>query len=407
MRSLFFLTLLLTLLHPAWGRKKLPILRSGSEQLSIREGRFFYKDIWGVSSKARPDVFTANRFAGTQRIVFYSDRDSLAFVVKPGRTYDFVVLLNGTDSAFTRLSTRAGAQPSLTPKLVYTSSRHKGAGPDTLRFRLDKNFYIHLPGKVNGSDSLDFLFDTGAGAVVVTSSLLKTKVKATLDGSVTNAGADGIGQVQTSSGNKLEVGGLTWQNASFLAINYQGFAFDAVLGWVAFENKVVEINYEKRWLIVRDAPGREAAEYARVDMKMLGGIPYVKCALTANGRQSEGWFDLDTGSDGGLLIGQQFAAAGGLTHGLQRTGSAESRGSAGAVFRQNIYVLPTFKMGPYELYQLPLAINEADPATGSPAENVGSGILKRFNWILDFRNNVAYCKPNKFLYAPVSESVAR
>jgi predicted aspartyl protease len=211
------------LLHPAWGQKKMPILRSGSKQLSIKEGNFFYKDIWGVSSEARPDVFTANRFSGRQRIVFYSDRDSLAFVVKPGCTYDFVVLLNGTDSAFTRLSTQAGAQPSLTPKLVYTSRRHKGAGADTLRFRLDKNFCIHLPGKVNGSDTLDFLFDTGAGAIVVTSSLLKTKVKATLDGSTTNAGTDGSGQVQTSSGNKLEIGGLTWHNASFLAIDYKGF----------------------------------------------------------------------------------------------------------------------------------------------------------------------------------------
>lgn len=404
MKSLAFLALLLMLLHPVWAQKKLPVLRSGSTKLSIKEGNFLYRDVWGVSSKTKPDVFTANQFSGKQRIVFYSDYDSLAFIVKPGHTYDFVVLVNATDSAFTQLSTQVGAKPTLIPKMVYTSKRHKGAGADTLAFRLDKKFFIHLRGKVNGSDSLDFLFDTGAGAVVVTSSLLETKVKATLNGSTTNVGTDGSGQVQTSSGNKLEIGGLTWQNASLLAIDYRGFPFDAVLGWVAFENKVVGIDYEKCRLIVSDALGSETAEYARVDMKLLNGIPYVKCALAANGRQTEGWFDLDTGSDGGLLIGQQFAASSGLARGLKRIGSAKTKGSAGGVLQQRICVLPTFKIGAYELYELPLAINEADPVGGVAAENIGSRVLKRFNWILDFKNNVAYCKPNKLLYAPLSES---
>lgn len=407
MKRLSFLALLLLLLHPAWAQKKLPVLRSGSTTLSVKEGNFLYRDVWEVSTKTKPDVFTANRFLGKQRIVFYSDQDSLVLSVKPGRTYDFVVLVNGADSAFTQVSTRAGAKPTLTPKLVYTSKRHKGAGADTLAFRLDKKFFIHLQGKVNGSDSLDFLFDTGAGAVVIGSSLLETKVRAALNGSTTNVGTDGSGQVKTSSGNKLEIGDLTWQNASLLAIDYKGFPFDAVLGWVAFENKVVAIDYEKRQLIVSDAPSSEMAEYARVDLKLLNGIPYVKCALAANGRQTEGWFDLDTGSDGGLLIGQQFAASSGLARGLKRIGSAETRGSSGGVVKQRICVLPTFRIGTYELYELPLAINEADPVGGVAAENMGSQVLKRFNWILDFKHNVAYCKPNKWLYAPLPESSAR
>lgn len=404
MKSILIFFLLFTLLHPVWGQKRFPVLRSTSTSLSIREGRSFYKNVWDISTKTKPDIFTANRFTGSQRIIFYSDRDSLAFLVRPGRTYDFVVLLNATDSAYTRISTRSGTKPTLTPKLIYSSSRHEGVGVDTLLFSLDKNFFIHLKGKINGSDSLDFLFDTGAGAVVVTSSLLTTKVKAKLDGSTANIGTDGSSQVQTSSGNRLEIGGLTWQNASFVAIDYKGFPFDAVLGWVAFENKVVEIDYERRWLLVRDAVG-DAPGYSRADLKLLNGIPYIKCLLAANGRQTEGWFDLDTGSDGGLLIGQKFAIAGDLTHGLKRIGSAETRGSTGGTFKQNIYALPTFKVGSYELYQLPVAINETDPTGAVLTENLGSKILRRFNWIIDFRNSTAYCKPNKFLYAPLSESV--
>jgi len=401
MKSLYILAFLVALWHPTWGQQKLPVLRATSNKLSIREGAAFYQSVWSVSPPDRPDVFTAAPFTGKQRIVFYSDQDSLAFVVRPGRTYDFVVLLNATDSAYTRISTRAGSRPTLKPKLVFNSSRHKGSGSDTLRFRLDKRSFIHLPGRINGSDTLDFLFDTGAGAVVVTSSLLGTRVKANVEGSVTNTGADGRSQVQTSSGNKLQIGALTWPNASLLAIDYKGFPFDAVLGWVAFENKVVEIDYERRWLLVRDAVA-DVAAYLPVNLQVRNGIPYIECLLTGNGQQRAGWFDFDTGSDGGIATSQQFAAAGRpFTQGLTRVGSAEARGSAGGAFKQSLYALPVLKIGAYELYQLPVAINDMDPAGAAPAENLGSEVLRRFNWVLDFKNQRAYCKPNKFLYAPL------
>lgn len=390
-----------TLCCPAWGQKKLPVLRASSPKLSIREGDSFYPSVWNVSPKDKPDVFSANPFTGKQRLVFYSDQDSLAVVMRPGRTYDFVVLLNATDSAYTRISTRAGTKPTLKPKLRFYSSRPKGRGADTLRFRLDQRGFMHLPGRINGSDTLDFLFDTGAGALVVTSSLLGTRLKARLDGSVTNTGIDGSSQVQTSSGNTLAIGALTWPNASFLAIDYKGFPFDAVLGWVAFENKVVELDYERHWLVVRDAVG-DVADYAPVNMQLRNGIPYIECLLTNKGQQRAGWFDFDTGSDGGLALGQQFATAGGnLLQGLARLGAASVRGSTGGTFTQSRYALPTLKLGTYELYQLPVAVNDTDPAGAALTENIGSEVLRRFNWVLDFKTQRAYCKPNTFLYAPL------
>ncbi len=62
--------------------------------------------------------------------------------------------------------------------------------------------------------------------------------------------------------------------------------------------------------------------------------------------------------------------------------------------------LPKLKIGSYELYELPLYVNEQDPAGGATAENIGSNILKRFNLLLDFQANRAYLKPNRYLYSP-------
>ena len=391
----------------ASAQRHLPVLRATQPKLNIREGQGLYRDVWGVSSAARPDVFVAQPFTGKKRLVFYSDLDSLVFWVKPRQTYNFVVLVAGRDSAFTQITTHGGQKPSLVPKLVYTRLRPGATGPDTLRFELDKNFGIHVQSRLNGSAPLDFLVDTGAGAVVLTAAAARQRVPLRVDGQTINAGADGRRSVPTSSGNVLEIAGLRWPQVSLLTIDYAGgAAFDGVLGWVAFENRIVEIDYERRYLVVHDRLPALAADYAPVELQLRNGLPFIKCTLTANGQPSEGWFDLDTGSDGGLVVGQRFAADHGLT-GLPRLGTAHASGSAGGTVRQAIVALPKLKVGAYELYQLPLYINEQDPAGGATAENIGSTILKRFNLVLDFRAQRAYLRPNRYLYAPIAGEPAR
>ena len=402
MRLVFGFFLILVTLSSAMAQYHTVVLKSNKSELSIREGGFLYKNILGVSSKTKLDVFVANPFTGKKRIVFYSDIDSVVFLAKPQRKYNFVVLLNGTDSAYTQISTFKGGEPTLIPKLYYTKEGSTKSSSDTIRFRLDKRFGIHLNGRINGSDSLDFLFDTGAGAVVITSSLINKRVNLKLDGSSLNSGSDGSQTVATSSGNSLVMGKLHWKNVSLVSIDYRGFPFDAVLGWVAFENKVVEIDYEKKYLVLHNILAI-GADYSKVDMKIMDGIPFVKCTLTANGRSCEGWFDLDTGSDGGLVVGQLFASNNGMSSGMKRIGASESKGSAGIPYRQNIFLLPKIRIGEYELYQLPLSVNETDPSNSVPAENIGSSVLKRFNIMLDFKNNQAYIKPNKFIYSPVAD----
>lgn len=392
----------------AGAQPRLPVLRATQPRLSIREGGALYRDVWGVSSAARPDVFVAQPFAGKKRVVFYSDQDSVAFWVQPRHTYNFVVLVAGQDSAFTQITTFGGQKPTLVPKLVYTRLRPGAAGPDTIRFQLDKNFGMHVQAQVNGSAPLDFLFDTGAGALVLTAAAARQRVPLRTDGQVLNAGTDGRRAVPTSAGNVLTLAGLRWPQVPLLTIDYAGgAAFDGVLGWVAFENRVVEIDYERRYLVIHAKLPALAATYAPAELRLRNGIPFIKCTLTAGGQASEGWFDLDTGSDGGLVISQGFAATHNLAAGLRRLGTAEASGSAGGVVRQTIVALPRFAVGGYELYQLPLFINEQDPAGAAPAENIGSSILKRFNWVLDFQAQRAYLQPNRYLYAPVAGEPAR
>ena len=59
------------------------------------------------------------------------------------------------------------------------------------------------------------------------------------------------------------------------------------------------------------------------------------------------------------------------------------------------------KLGDYEMYQIPLAIQEQEIKGDEHNENIGNNILKRFNTIIDFKNNYIYLKPNNLFYAPM------
>ena len=158
-----------------FAQEKLPILKTNKTIISIKEGNSDYKDSWTIAPEVKPDVFVTQKFTGTQIITFYSDIDTISFTVKPNKKYDFIILLNGKDKSYTQISTDSKQNPSLEPKLFYTRLKNTNQVTDTIPFTLGKDNYIHLKGKINNSDTVDFLFDTGASSCVITSSLIASK----------------------------------------------------------------------------------------------------------------------------------------------------------------------------------------------------------------------------------------
>lgn len=397
----FFLFLLAT--QFLFAQKKIPVLNANSKSISVREGDFTYKNFWTISPELKPDIFVTNPFKGTKEVIFYTDIDTISFSVEPNKKYDFIISLNGYNAAYTQIDTDIKKKPTLKPKLsMQRKDNTKNTATDSLNFTLGKNSYIYLKGKVNNSDSLDFLFDTGAGMSVITSSLIESnKVKVKIDGQQKNSGSDGISNVSKSSKNVLEIGNLIWKDVPMLSIDYKGFPFDVVLGWVAFEDKIVEINYDKKVLVIHNSLPAIDSEFSKSEIKYIDGVPYIKGRLITNGKETEEWFDFDTGSDGTLIVGQKFAAASLLNGSLRTIGTSRSIGSTGIEFSQKIVRLPILKLGNFELYQVPISINDKDPQGVEYNEVIGNKILKRFNTILDFKNNAIYLKPNSLFYSPM------
>lgn len=317
----------------------------------------------------------------------------------PNNTYDFVVEFN-KEKAFTRINTDTLKDVSIATEEVleyYYDTKYRKALTDTIPFILGTDHRVYLKGKINNSETLNLLFDTGANAIVVVSKLIGNKVNLRLDGKVENQGSDGIETISTSSSNRLKVNNLSWDKVKLLSIDYQSPHFDGVLGWITFENKFIEIDYEKKILIAHKSKETIPKDFIKIETKMIRGIPYIKGEIKIKNKKTTGWFEYDSGSNGSLSLSQKFASENNL-NGIPKTvGSSISLGSTGIKWKENDYIFPKLILGGLEIKDIPVSIREKDPKGVEHNDILGNNLLKRFNTIIDLQNFEIYLKPNRLI----------
>ena len=78
--------------------QSLPVIQAKSKKVNIRDGQVFQEGVWNLSPEVKPDVYQVVEPIVEKRITFYTDIDSVSFDVAPGKTYDFLIVLNGKDT---------------------------------------------------------------------------------------------------------------------------------------------------------------------------------------------------------------------------------------------------------------------------------------------------------------------
>ena len=87
--------------YSTFAQAKIPIIRATSDAVDIRDGKSCTKNAWRIMPEKRPDIYqTSNK---NKKVTFYTNIDAITFRVKPDKTYDFIILLNNKDSAFTQI----------------------------------------------------------------------------------------------------------------------------------------------------------------------------------------------------------------------------------------------------------------------------------------------------------------
>ena len=120
MKRLLLLLTLSCLLTTLTAQTDLPIIHAQSDQVDIRVGDAFYEETWTIMPEYRPDPYLSSALG--EEITFYTDMDSISVTLEANTEFDFVILLNGQDSAFTRISYEPSKLDILRTAALYDDS---------------------------------------------------------------------------------------------------------------------------------------------------------------------------------------------------------------------------------------------------------------------------------------------
>lgn len=101
MKTLILFILSVLIAYPAYSQHASHgILLSDKDEVLIQDGDNAPIK-WGVNSAIQLDVYTSSQIG--EIVTFYSEIDSLSFLVHPDSIYNFVILLEGRDSAYSQV----------------------------------------------------------------------------------------------------------------------------------------------------------------------------------------------------------------------------------------------------------------------------------------------------------------
>jgi hypothetical protein len=377
-RLAFVLILATTAARAVAAEEELPILQTRSNVITVVDGDHVKRDYWLLMPERNPDIYYVEIPLKPHDVTFQSDVGELTFPAEFGDKIDFVIQQDGKAACRTQI--RADFK-----KLQPFTREAEASGRVEIPFTLGDNDKIYVKGRLNGGSEQSFQFDLGCGgSVIKESSIAAAKMK--LDSAITLSNSDGVNQVPFSTNNHLEIAGLHWRDLPFAVADNMTHREDGLLGNSLFQDKVVEIDYDKGVLVIHDAPPAIDPACSKHTIILGGVIPFVQGSLTIAGERREGWFMLDTGAYTSILYSDRASPWNKLIAELRNIFGSDEPG-------------PRLTIGEHAFSDFNYTV-ENGSRDREHLGLLGNDILKRFNTILDNQNGFVYLRPNSLADAP-------
>ena len=255
---------------------------------------------------------------------------------------------------------------------------------DTISLTLNKYNTIYVKAIFNEIDTLNLNFDTGTTELILTNETLKNKLKS-----------------KPSLYNKpynLKIGKSNYTTKVYDAV-LSGQETDGRFGWDLFKGKVVELNYDKKIMIVHSELPKNMlnnSKYTNLKIEFFKDLLLVKAKIKAGKVTNEDLFLFDSGYqrtvilDNDLLSENKFPVEKMTV--IKKVIMKGAQGNEVPVITSNLRLL---KLGKFELKNIPAQITSRNkPLKNKNIHILGNEVLKRFNIVLDLKDNVVYLSKN-------------
>lgn len=294
----------------------------------------------------------------------------------------------------------AGAEP----RLQFDSAR----GAAEIPFQLYGN-HIYVRGRVNDSDSLWIVLDTGASSASISESKAKALGLEVERGGMAH-GAGGVVEAGVVRGATIHLPGLELVDERLSTLPLDAIEvqtrrpMDVIVGHDLLSRAVVEIDYAAGRLRVSDPPRFKSPDgEASLPLTFKQNLPYVKASFTLPGRKPvDGVFVLDAGAATALTLAPDVVERENALDAVPRTLRSRN-GGVGGMVENRIGRIERLKLGPYAIEGPITVFRRPGPgAISAPgtAGNIGGDVLRRFTLTFDYRRGRMWLVPNAALTEP-------
>ena len=300
------------------------------------------------------------------------------------------------------------------PEIVPAVPRVTQPGAVVIPFELVTR-HILIKVRINNSDPLWFIFDTGDKVAIVDLERAKS-LGLNLQG-VVNVGGAGPGTLHGSYVRDASLGvvGLEGNKQPVvMAIPLQnmqskfGHDIDGIIGGDFIKQFVVEVDYPARVLRLHD---KDRFDYSGSGESIpttlnLGSHPIISADVTVAGRPPmKAKFVVDVGSGGSLVLHRPFVEQEGLLESGQKSIKSLGGGGAGGKVTGRNGRIAELRIGTFKI-ENPLTLFSQDQAGAFASSeiqgNIGQQILSKFKVLLDYGHNRIILEPNASLRDPIA-----
>lgn len=275
--------------------------------------------------------------------------------------------------------------------------------------------HMYIKAKTNNSDSLRFVFDTGATGASIDSATAERIGISKENRKVVNVAGSGGAQNYTMAIDQLfKLNGIEIRDVNPVLINFNalksatGIRLDGILGYELLSKFVTQIDFDQQKLLVYNSINEvDTIGYTGIPFEFSKGIMIPRFPISIqliSGEVYSGKVMFDSGAAFSLLISTSFNKFHGISEKLTNKITAQGRG-LNASDLQERSVIKSMSFNGFDFGKMVVGLtinNQAQPKDGYLGI-IGMDIIKRFNVIIDYMNKKIYLKPNKAYDDPFDE----
>lgn len=258
-----------------------------------------------------------------------------------------------------------------------------------LPFTLGPQGNVLVEATLNRRDRVTLMLHTAASQVMLTEDGARKAPSVRFVGTDAVESWGGTSSSRTSPGNVLGLGTLERRDVRVWEDVNSGAGSDGKFGLDAFGDRIVELDFDTRQLVVHDRLPAKVAHWQRLPLERADDGLFVTATCLVDGVAMPNRFLIHSGYAGGVLLDDAFVARNGLAARIPATETQRLTDAFGHVIEVRKGVLPGFALGDDTLHDVPVGFFPG--AVGRQTMSVlGMAVLARYDLVFDPAGKALY-----------------